>query len=746
MSRDQDGPAGLARDALAQRLRAVAGALLPVPLPAPEADGAHDAAIVLDLLVRDLFREPGRDRVWAALVAVGAAYPSSELVARGHRLLDLSSPSGWTVWVLDEGMALLRERGRPDARVEVVHDEVLVDVDFCARHDHNTGIQRVVRTASPFWAGDPMRPARFVAWTDGDGGYRDLTALERRRVLEWDRRAEWLSGREPRGRSTATVLLPWRTTVLLPEVPSTEHCQVLTALAQHSGVAVAAIGYDCIPVLSAEHVPDAEPNRFVHYLTLVKHLRRMAGISVSATVEFQGFAEALAAQGLHGPDVVERLLPAEADARHPASRTGAARTRPLVLSVGSLEPRKNQLALLYACEVLWREGLDFELLLVGRYGWPTNALREELQRLQQAGRPVRADSLDDAALWAAYRDARFSVFTSLHEGYGLPVAESLACGTPVVTTRYGSTAEIAAEGGALLVDPRDDDDLVRALRRLLTDDDELAPAARRGRGPTHPVVGVLRRRGVGRPGGARVRGGARVSLLSRSRQRADALLRGRGTVTTALDERLATVLDTLGPRPDGDAGPVSAGPAARLAHRLAGADGSELWLTRAVLTGSLPLAEDVLADRRRERLDGPDAVVEPLVRTVLGWLSPDRVRSARVEVLVGRHHRRRAPHLADRPGHRHPAGRPRDRPLLGPRPRRAAGRLVADVHRDAAPGRQRAPHRPARRSPGAARQRPAVRGARPLAGPPRHCPSSRPSRRAPRGCSRWPAGRAARPA
>jgi glycosyltransferase involved in cell wall biosynthesis len=73
------------------------------------------------------------------------------------------------------------------------------------------------------------------------------------------------------------------------------------------------------------------------------------------------------------------------------------------------------------------------------------------------------------------------VFTSLHEGYGLPVAESLAYGTPTLTTEYGSTAEIAAEGGALTVDPRDDDALVGAMRRLLTDDaliEQLAADAR----------------------------------------------------------------------------------------------------------------------------------------------------------------------------------------------------------------------------------------------------------------------------
>ena len=76
----------------------------------------------------------------------------------------------------------------------------------------------------------------------------------------------------------------------------------------------------------------------------------------------------------------------------------------------------------------------------------------------------------DTELAAAYHHARFSVFASLHEGYGLPVAESLAYGTPVITTNYGSTHDIAAAGGAILIDPRDDDALTDAMRSLLTDD------------------------------------------------------------------------------------------------------------------------------------------------------------------------------------------------------------------------------------------------------------------------------------
>lgn len=97
-----------------------------------------------------------------------------------------------------------------------------------------------------------------------------------------------------------------------------------------------------------------------------------------------------------------------------------------------------------------------------------------MQRLRHRGRDVHLRTgLSDAALREAVSTARFTVFPSLHEGYGLPVAESLALGTPVITTSYGSTAEIAEGGGAIAVDPRDDAALTQAMERLLSSDEDV---------------------------------------------------------------------------------------------------------------------------------------------------------------------------------------------------------------------------------------------------------------------------------
>jgi glycosyltransferase involved in cell wall biosynthesis len=270
------------------------------------------------------------------------------------------------------------------------------------------------------------------------------------------------------------LVVPWNSVVVLPEVPFPEACERLAALALFSGNAVVAIGYDCIPALSAHMMPGGETNRFARYLVVVKHARRMASIGATATTEFRGFAAALSAQGLTGPVVTEVPLPIGADTSEAdlgGSETSAETGLPLVLCVGTFEPRKNHLALLYAAERLWRDGLRFELLLIGGAGWG-DAVPRTVARLQGRGRTVHTVTKASATeLHDAYQRARFTVFASLHEGFGLPVAESLEHGTPVITTDFGSTGEIAGDGGVLLVDPYDDDELVAAMRTMLTDDD-----------------------------------------------------------------------------------------------------------------------------------------------------------------------------------------------------------------------------------------------------------------------------------
>jgi glycosyltransferase involved in cell wall biosynthesis len=381
----------------------------------------------------------------------------------GVRMRRHSSPPGEPVptpsWDPELG-------GRQADDLQLVTEHVVVHADDSARRNLHTGIQQVVRRTLPIWR--RSHSVVPVAWMKSNAGWRHLSSAERSRVFFWGRG-------DPDQADAALVsalVVPWRTVIVLLETPSTRACERLAAIAQYSGNAVVAVGYDCIPVISADLVPWEESERFARYLSVLKYAARIAGISNTATAEFAGFGGALQAQGLPAPAVFGCLLPAEAApaALEPPPHVEDIRSAaPVVLCVG-LEPRKNPLALLYAAERLWREDVDLELRFVAGRGWGEEALRRIAELTAQGRRVSISTALTDAELASAYRDARCTVFVSLDEGYGLPVAESLATGTPVIATDYGSTREIAAGGGALLVDPRDDEAIVDAMLRLLTDD------------------------------------------------------------------------------------------------------------------------------------------------------------------------------------------------------------------------------------------------------------------------------------
>lgn len=451
--------------ALSDRLRKVVSEILPDPAEGVTSSTAGD---LLDTLVSSVRASGGHDRLWLLLVALSGSFPTSDDFLAASRVLRSVSVLDATLWMLDYALASMRTR-QAHRGMKIVSSGVVVDVDHSACHDLHTGIQEVVRRLLPLWSRD--HPVEAVAWTTPVQALRTLDERERGRVFRWTGPV----GGTGMGRGAAEIVVPWRSVVVLPEVPFPDACDRLAGLARFSGNSVVTIGYDCIPAVSGDLVPVSEANRFVRYLGVVKFARRVAAIGSTAKAEFTGFSNALLAQGLLGPSVVEIPLPSG----QPQSRRAADLEAyeppgpPLVLCVGTIEPRKNQGAILFAAERLWREGLEFELRFISGSGWDPS-VPVVVARLQARGRRVsiieraRAEDVTNA-----YRDARFTVFPSLHEGFGLPIAESFEQGTPVITSSFGSMAEVASEGGAILVDPRDEDELIAAMRALLTDDDLL---------------------------------------------------------------------------------------------------------------------------------------------------------------------------------------------------------------------------------------------------------------------------------
>ncbi len=153
--------------------------------------------------------------------------------------------------------------------------------------------------------------------------------------------------------------------------------------------------------------------------------------------------------------------------------------RPYLLMVGTLEPRKNHATAMRALARLKQAGHPHRLLISGGKGWlfePVAALVDELGLTNDV---TFAGRVPDADLPALYAGADGLLLPSLYEGFGFPVLEAMACGTPVVCADSSSLPEVAGDA-ALLVPAKDDEALAAAVERILTEPGLAEELRRRG--------------------------------------------------------------------------------------------------------------------------------------------------------------------------------------------------------------------------------------------------------------------------
>lgn len=142
-----------------------------------------------------------------------------------------------------------------------------------------------------------------------------------------------------------------------------------------------------------------------------------------------------------------------------------------ILSVATLEPRKNIEGLLKAFSCLpdtLRK--NFPLVLVGSQGWLNEELDKIVAPLQRRGEVYRLGYVNQADLPLIYAEATCMAYVSFFEGYGMPVAEAMASGIPVLTSNTSSMPEVA-QGSALLADPYNTESIASSLQELLEDKD-----------------------------------------------------------------------------------------------------------------------------------------------------------------------------------------------------------------------------------------------------------------------------------
>lgn len=228
--------------------------------------------------------------------------------------------------------------------------------------------------------------------------------------------------------------------------------------------------------LSFMRVPEyAHPSVREYLMRSVPHSIRRADLvlAVSAStqrdlIELLGVPEERLQVICEGVDDHFRLVEDEDALR--AVRRRYRLGRPYVLGVGTLEPRKNFAGLVEALARLWeRRHLDHELVIVGQRGWLYEPIFERVRSLKVEERVRFLGFAADEDLPAIYTLASCLAYPSFYEGFGLPVLEAMACGTPVVASRASSLPEVAG-GAALLVDPHNVEELAEAVDRVLHDE------------------------------------------------------------------------------------------------------------------------------------------------------------------------------------------------------------------------------------------------------------------------------------
>ncbi len=361
---------------------------------------------------------------------------------------------------------------------------LLLDLSHTSHTRARTGVQRVTRGVRH------VLGAEAVAITHDPhaGTWRPLAAWEEANLttpapaggrgahwpllVRWRGHTQRIFGSPPAVAPALTQLAA--SALLVPEIFSATTARALPALFAATAGPRVAVFHDAIALKYPELTPTKTVARFPSYLRELLAFDGIAAVSDDSRAALVDYWRWLGIGAM--PPVVTIPLGLETPAASTSPASLAPDRDPVVLAVGSVEGRKNHVALFAACEELWRRGVRFELHVIGLAHPQTGATAvARMRELQAQGRPLRyAGPVDDPALEAAYAACTFTVYPSLMEGFGLPVLESLARGKPCICSAHGALGEAARSGGCLALASVDSPRLAAAMERLLVNAGERA--------------------------------------------------------------------------------------------------------------------------------------------------------------------------------------------------------------------------------------------------------------------------------
>jgi glycosyltransferase involved in cell wall biosynthesis len=347
--------------------------------------------------------------------------------------------------------------------------QLLIDVSPMIMSDLKTGIQRVVRSVllaliadpPPGWRIEPVystggnRHYHYARqWTLGFIGVQDL-ALE-------DAPCELRPGDTFLGLDLFTN-------------GTAQNRALLQSMRDH-GVQVYFTIYDILPMLRPDVFPFGTEEYFGDFLRTVHQVAHgVVCISRSVADELTGWIER---EGL-GPRAPFHIgwfhLGADIDASAPSSGLpdnaaevlAAVAARPSLLMVGTVEPRKGHAQALAAFELLWRDGVEVNLVIVGKKGWMVDALAERMAGHPEAMRRLFwLPGVSDEMLLKLYGSCAALLAASEGEGFGLPLIEAAQHGIPIIARALPVFREVAREH-AFYFDGLEPADLAAAVRDWL---------------------------------------------------------------------------------------------------------------------------------------------------------------------------------------------------------------------------------------------------------------------------------------
>lgn len=140
-----------------------------------------------------------------------------------------------------------------------------------------------------------------------------------------------------------------------------------------------------------------------------------------------------------------------------------------ILSVGTLEPRKNFITLLKSFAKLRKKFPEFHCIIIGSKGWNYREIFKTIETLKIGDFVHFPDYVSEENLVKYYNLASFFVYPSLYEGFGIPVLEAMQCGCPVITSNVSSLPEVAGSS-AILINPKNTDELSKKMEEIIMDE------------------------------------------------------------------------------------------------------------------------------------------------------------------------------------------------------------------------------------------------------------------------------------